>query len=171
MEDQRAIFAGYGVKTPGFNLKNKGVYGRVVGVHDGDTITVVLNIFDGFYKFSVRLAGIDTCEITSKNEITKSLAVRGRNKVLSLITGIDDGDCAVCFDTKNKITRYFDENVCIVYLKCGDFDKYGRLLADVYNNIDSAESFSSILIRENLAYIYGGKAKLTEGQQIELLLK
>ena len=47
--------------TKTFSLKNTECYARVVQIYDGDTITAVIPLFDNFYKFSIRLNGIDTC--------------------------------------------------------------------------------------------------------------
>ena len=57
--------------TPHFSLNGQKLWGRVVSLYDGDTLTIALNVFDGIYKLSVRMNGIDTCEIKSKNEKNK----------------------------------------------------------------------------------------------------
>ena len=66
------------------------------------------------------------------------------------------------------------EGMYFVWVECLDFDKYGRLLANVYNlntEIKSDNSFSSILLKEKLAYVYNGDTKLTEEEQVECLNK
>jgi len=91
-------------------------FGKVVKVYDGDTITIANRLsLDGgttyssqIYRFNVRLNGIDTPEIKSKNPTTKTLAVKARDSLHELIGGK------------------------IVVLKRVSFEKYGRLLADVY---------------------------------------
>ena len=37
-------------------------------------------------------------------------------------------------DVVSFIAQILNENIFIVYLQCKDFDKYGRLLADVYTD-------------------------------------
>ena len=86
----------------------------MVKVYDGDTITVVATLDFGvyqspqLYKFSVRLNGIDTPEIKTRNENEKRLATIARDELRSQLDGK------------------------IVELKNVATEKYGRLLADVY---------------------------------------
>ena len=150
--------------TTTFSLKGTECYARVVNIHDGDTITVIIPLFDTnkFYKFSVRLSGIDTCEISSTTEENKILAINAKNKLIELVTSNNNTDI---------IKLYLQNNIALVYLKCLDFDKYGRLLATIYKNKNDEISFSDILIKEKLGYCYTGKKKLTELEQVELLKK
>ena len=46
----------------------------------------------------------------------------------------------------------------LVYLKCGKFDKYGRLLGYVYIE-DDTESVNEMMIKNNHAYEYHGGTK------------
>ncbi len=137
---------------------------RVIDITDGDTIKVIINFKDEYYKIIVRLNNIDTCETRSKCEENKKLGLEAKKRIFNLITKktIDDVD-------KKYIKNELNKNCYQVYITCYDFDKYGRVLADIYSNEKSSDSFSSILINEKLAYIYGGKTKLTETEQLELL--
>lgn len=87
--------------------------GKVVRVYDGDTITIATRIdFDGrksakLYRFNVRLRGIDTPEINTKNPTERLLAIEARDALHGIIMGQ------------------------IVTLEGTSYDKYGRLLADV----------------------------------------
>jgi micrococcal nuclease len=89
-------------------------FGKVVKVYDGDTITIANRISIGnthteqIYRFQVRLSGIDTPEIKTKNEATKALAIKVRDALSAIIFGK------------------------IVHLKNVSHEKFGRLLADVY---------------------------------------
>jgi endonuclease YncB( thermonuclease family) len=156
--------------TPSFSLNGQTLWGRVVSLYDGDTLTIALNVFTGIYKFSVRMGGIDTCEIKSKNEKNKELACIARSRLLSLITGKDLSEMSVLND-RRKINNYLNKGMYFVWVECLDFDKYGRLLANIYKveNDKPENSFSSILIKEKLAYEYKGDTKLTEDQQVECL--
>jgi len=149
--------------TPEFSLKGTECVGRVVQIHDGDTLTIILPVFTTLFKFSVRLAGIDTCELRSKNETTKELAIKAKKRLMDLV--ISTIPPIEIMDIK----RYLMENIVLVYVKCHEFDKYGRLLAEVSKEKDS-ELFSTILLNEKLAYCYEGKKKLTEEEQIKFLL-
>lgn len=84
---------------------------KVVKVYDGDTITVATKLYTAdspVYRFSVRLAGIDTPEIHGSTSSEKASAIVVRDLLANLVL--------------NKI----------VLLKNVHFEKYGRLLADVY---------------------------------------
>lgn len=59
-------------------------------------------------------------------------------------------------------------NIYGVYIECKEYDKYGRLLANVYT-LDKHELISDILIKEKLSYHYDGNKKLTPEEQIVLL--
>jgi endonuclease YncB( thermonuclease family) len=85
--------------------------GYVIKVYDGDTITIACRLpFEAspLYKFSVRLNGIDTPEIKTKNPEEKARAQSSKNALSSL-----------CLNRMVSL-----ENVSL--------EKYGRVLADVY---------------------------------------
>jgi endonuclease YncB( thermonuclease family) len=108
---------------------------KVVKVYDGDTITVAsyLKGVPTCYRFSVRLRGIDSPEIRTKNEDEKKAAIISRDKLSEKIL--------------NKI----------VYLKDIGTEKYGRVLADVfYNN----EKINDWLLNNKLAVKYDGGKKV-----------
>lgn len=150
--------------TKAFNFDGLNCMCRVIDITDGDTIKVIINFKNDYYKLIVRLNNIDTCETKSKCEENKQKGLDAKKRIFNLITGktIDVVD-------KKYIKNELNDNCYLCYIKCYDFDKYGRVLADIYSNEKSNDSFSSILINEKLAYIYGGKTKLTEKEQLELL--
>ena len=152
--------------TPLFSFNGVNGMSRVVDITDGDTIKAIINFKDDYYKIIVRLNNIDTCETKSKCEANKNLGINAKKRLYNLITNktIETND-------KKLIKKELNDNCYLIYLKCYDFDKYGRVLGDIYKNENDNISFSSILINEKLAYIYGGKTKLTEEEQIELLKK
>ena len=83
----------------------------VIKVYDGDTITISANLSrcsNTYYKFSVRFRGIDTPEMKSHSEDEKTAAHIAKIAL------------------SDKILHKY------VYLKDIKYDKYGRLLADVY---------------------------------------
>lgn len=145
--------------APKFSLQGRHV-ARIVSIHDGDTFTCVIPLESSFYKFSVRIDGIDTAEMTSKNTLlkTKALLARGRLFQLFTETNIDT------FEWKKRdFDDYFAKYYTTVQIECKEMDKYGRVLADV-------SDFSNILVREKLAYMYNGGTKLTEDEQIKMLV-
>ena len=85
--------------------------GKVIKVYDGDTITLAAKLphdDSPVYRFSVRLAGIDSPEIKGSTLVEKALAKKSRDALNAIIFGK------------------------IVYLRNVGTEKYGRLLADVY---------------------------------------
>jgi endonuclease YncB( thermonuclease family) len=107
-----------------------------------------------FYKFHVRLNGIDTSELRSKGAV-KDKATRARTFVLQLL-GVPEG----CYLRKPS-QQYFDANVVVVTLECFDFEKYGRILANVYP-MGSDEHLSTSLLHAGLAVPYSGGSKSAE---------
>jgi endonuclease YncB( thermonuclease family) len=167
----KELFMPYDNRTPEFSLAHKCTYARVTGVHDGDTLTCVIPIFNEFYKFSIRLDGIDTCEISSDNPTNKLMATRARNRLINLVSnGSSDQIDQQHLDNRRDVCNFFDKDVYLIWLECGNFDKYGRLLARARLHPEHQQSFSDILISERLAYQYDGGKKLTELQQIDKLV-
>lgn len=143
---------------------------RVINIYDGDTITCILPINKKYYNFKVRLAGIDTCEIKSKNEENKLLAIKAKERLCQLIIP----DININNLNNKELNKILNEKCYIIKIKLGKFDMYGRILGWLYNknsNINTSidHSFNYILINEHLAYKYEGKTKLSEEEQIKLL--
>jgi len=165
--------------TPAFNncLENKLVQARVVDIYDGDTLICVFNVFDNYYLFHVRLAGIDTCEIQSKNEKCKELAYKARKRMYQLVTlsepkSKNDIDLRT---SRKDIRAFLHLDVYLVNILCGKLDKYGRLLGWIFNESDyskfKSNSYNNKLVIEKLAYEYSGDTKLSEDEQLNLLYR
>jgi endonuclease YncB( thermonuclease family) len=144
------IFKAYDKECNAFSLNGKKCWGRVVDVYDGDTIKIILPIFGEFFKFSARLYGIDTAEIKSDNEEIKKLAKKSKERLIQLIS--DNSD--------------INENVCVVWVECLEWDKYGRLLINIYKR-PGGESYAKTLIKEKVAYEYDGGKKKNETEIID----
>lgn len=153
-------FKPHTIDTPAFTLPVTETLARLVHVYDGDTITVVFPVFNKYYKFSVRLAGIDTCEMKSKNSVNKQLAVKARDRLFELATATSH--------TCNDIKGYLNDHVIMVRLFMRGYDKYGRLLCKV-TSPDGLVDFANVLLEESLAYCYTGETKLSEQDQARLL--
>lgn len=104
-----------------FTLENYDTTARVVSVYDGDTLTIVIKYKGNFYKFNARISGIDCCELTSKNEKLKELAFNARNAIVEYFGKADTS-------SKKTIEKFFEQHCSTINVKCGKFDKYGRLL-------------------------------------------
>lgn len=155
--------------TPTFSLKGELRIARVLDVYDGDTITVATMLKNSPEEdpvaLTVRLEGIDTCEMKSKSQALASKAYEARNRLIQLCsTSVEPSIQSLNHRLKrNEVRRHLAMYGAMVRLQCSEFDKYGRLLASV-SAMDSSEHFSSILLREQLAYNYEGETKLTEAE-------
>jgi endonuclease YncB( thermonuclease family) len=109
---------------------------KYVKNYDGDTITVnVKNIHPLFgMPMTVRLAGIDTPELRTKNKCEKQKAVLARDLVKNLLIKADRID--------------------IVNAGKG---KYFRVVADII--IDNSINLKNVLLEKGLAYKYDGAKK------------
>jgi len=155
------------LNIPEFNLNGVETYARVYSMYDGDTMSVILPVFDNYFRFTLRLNGIDTCEMRSKIVQNKKRAIQARNQILQWLLP----DKHISLEepyTRKQIQTLLHERPILVWVKCYVFDKYGRVLADVYLDAEKAtKSLSNMLIDEKLAYMYQGGTKLTEEEQTE----
>jgi endonuclease YncB( thermonuclease family) len=164
------LFKNYDISTKEFTLNGLHTYARVVNVIDGDTIVCIIPLFDRYYKFSIRLAGIDTYEIKSKHPLLKNIALQAKYKLLNLV--MDKNNDLIHFNhTSAQIISILKDNVYIVWLECLAFDKYGRVLANVKLREQDQLTFSTLLINANLAYKYNGIGRLNEDEQLQFLDK
>lgn len=106
--------------------------GLVIKVYDGDTFTCGVEMFGDKYRFNVRLRGVDCPEIRTRNAREKTAGLRVRDSLRHLIL--------------DKHVRF--TNVA--------YDKYGRLLADVYL---ADLSLATWLIEHRMAVAYDGGTK------------
>jgi endonuclease YncB( thermonuclease family) len=115
--------------------------GYVIKVYDGDTITIAQRLpysKSPLYRFSVRLAGIDSPEIKGNTEEEKNAAIISQKALEEMI---------------------LNKNVTIKNVKT---EKYGRLLADVYLGDIHLNKW---MLDNNYAVPYnGGRKKRYEDQ-------
>jgi endonuclease YncB( thermonuclease family) len=167
--------------TNKFSFEGQQFICRVLDVYDGDTITCALPVCGNIYRFSLRLADIDTCEIKSKNEAVREKAYEAKHFLLNNILHHNNIDIKFDKHISRADTRdILSSNICLVNIYCGTFDKYGRLLAWIFpssceyildGNIDNdkTESFNNKLLTNKLAYYYEGNTKIDESRQLEIL--
>ena len=137
------IYKEHDNSTNFFTMNGTQCWGRVVDIYDGDTMKIVLPFSQGlFYKFNCRLKGIDTPELKSRDEKVKKRGLKAKERLVQLV-----GET--------------ETDVAVVWVECLEWDKYGRLLINIYKN-PGDESFGDILVREKLAYEYDGGKKKTE---------
>ena len=113
---------------------------RCIDVYDGDTVTLIIPIKDSYYKMKCRLYGIDTPEKRTKDDFEKKCAIIARDRMIELI------------------------HEKVVWIECIDWDKYGRLLANIYlkksDMKNGKDSVNNLMISENMAYGYEGGKKI-----------
>jgi len=128
--------------TPLFSLENMYLQCKVVNVYDGDTCKVVFPMNGKLYRWNVRLSGYDTPEMrppkSQENREEEIAAAKEAKKFL--------------------IGKVMNEDQ-LVYIKCGEFDKYGRLLGTLFLEEDSETSVNDLMIQEGHGYAYDGGTK------------
>lgn len=151
--------------TPEFSLCGMTLHGKVLSCYDADTCKIALPLLNTFYTFTCRLNGIDTPEmkprkdkINRDNEIL--LAKKARAELLKMIC---DVELASNFDNldikKDEVIKLLQTNKKLITVKALQWDKYGRLLVELYNKEDDDKSFNTLLVEKNLAINYNGGTK------------
>ncbi len=126
--------------TEYMTFKGQEFEAKVVYIYDGDTMHVVFHALGDYYRWNCRIMGVDTPELRTKNLKEKEMGYKVRDILKS---------------------HLLDQ---IVRIKCDEFDKYGRLLIDVYvpdhmDNPKNSQMLSTWLIDQEYAYAYGGGTK------------
>lgn len=126
-----------------FSLSGKKFIGKCVDVYDGDTVKVVFSVdgMDEVYKWNCRINRIDTPEIRTKNIKEKEFAKIVRDKLREKIL--------------NKL----------VIVDCLDFDKYGRLLVEIYHS-ESLQRVTDNLNGKELLNSFGKAIKENINQEL-----
>lgn len=149
-----------------FSFAGQEKIARVCDVIDGDTLEVMWSMCQSnseFYKFRIRLLGINACELKDKDEVNKDKAHKAHARLFELccrssststsgsqsegtVSLINDIACNIT-KKKTELRRIIRDHlrnkvVSVVRVKCGDFDSFGRVLAHVYayfnhSNIES----------------------------------
>jgi len=120
------------VKTPKWSFEGMTVSAKCVKVYDGDTATFA---FIPYFNsnpctFSCRFIGYNSAEIRTKDPIEKSKAIAAKEYLSNLIL--------------NRIVK----------LELGSFDKYGRILVQVY--LPSGLHVNSEMLRSGHGKPYDG---------------
>ena len=125
-----------------FTLEGEYKLCKVVDVYDGDTCKVVFDLNGCLNKWNVRMEGYDSPEI----RISKNDPEREEKKKKAI-----------------EAKKYFKNLVMndnqLVYIKCGKFDKYGRLLGKIYLNKNDTISVNELMINQKYGYVYYGGSK------------
>jgi len=137
--------------TQALNLDGYATEARVLDVYDGDTLTVAMPWKDGVYKFTIRILGINAEEIKGTTGDVKERANAARVLLAQNVIGgrfpIDSKT------TRAALRKFLDAHDCRVRVECKAFDKYGRVLANVYS-MDGNACLSKVLLESGLVRSY-----------------
>lgn len=115
---------------------------KVIDVIDGDTIDVVIDLgFDIFTNKRIRLAGIDCPESRTTDLHEKKLGTEAKEYLKHLL-----GNAS---------------NVIVKTLATDTYEKYGRVLGQVYIE-SSAISVNDLLSSRGYAWAYDGGTKIKD---------
>jgi endonuclease YncB( thermonuclease family) len=115
-------------ETPSFGLQGQVLQGKIVEIYDGDTCKIVLPMDNKCYKFTCRLYGIDAPEMKPGKDVEHRDTI-----IYSAQKARDAFFAMVCHPLNNEKSREaLATNTNLVTVKCRDFDKYGRLLVEIY---------------------------------------
>jgi endonuclease YncB( thermonuclease family) len=125
-----------------FSFKGKTFWGIPTNVYDGDTLSMIFLHDNKHVKYRCRCLGYDSPEMKpSLQDINrlkeKELAVLAKNRFKELLDKNPDG-----------VVRFY----------CSDFDKYGRLLVNIWNGVDE-KSINEIMVEEGHGKKYDGGTK------------
>lgn len=132
----------------------KGKYvARVIGMYDGDTLTVALiNESGKLEKINIRIYGSDTPELKGD---TSEAGRRAKNEALTFI----GAKGAHNLSNGKKLRDYFTNNPIFVEIECMPIkEKFGRILANV-RMPGNDMTLSDYLIEKKLATPYNGGTK------------
>ena len=123
-----------------FSFNGKKFSAKPCDIYDGDTFGAVFHYNGELIKYKCRCYGYDTAEMkpslsNPNRDKEKELAIKAKNRFIELL-----GDK-------------------LITIECLDFDKYGRLLVNVYNS--NNELINEIMIKEGHGKSYLGGTKDT----------
>ena len=126
---------------PYFSFTGKSFYAKHCNIYDGDTFSAIFKYKDELIKYKCRCMGYDTAEMKplkskENREEEKNLAINAKKRFEELL---------------NK------HPTNLIKIDCLEFDKYGRLLVNLYS--DSEQSVNEMLCKENYAKCYDGGTK------------
>lgn len=129
---------------------------RLLETHDGDTVKVAIVKGGKTYKVTVRVLGVDTPEVRSKDPAEKAAGLRARNFVAAWALPDKfsvDGDY-----TEAALKAAYAETPVMLEVDFKGTEKYGRSIGAVYKPGCGA-SLSELLIANGHAVEYDGGTK------------
>jgi endonuclease YncB( thermonuclease family) len=137
-------------KGEDFSLNGRDFLAKVVDVYDGDTIRVVFRLGE-LVQYRARMSGYDSPEMRPP----KTQANR-------------DAEVAAARAAKAALIEKLGDH--IVFIECGLFDKYGRLLVTVYTRAgpeltERGENVNTWMIAQGYGTPYDGGTKKPFGAE------
>lgn len=125
-----------------FSFKGQTFLGLPTNIYDGDTLSIVFIYNGNQIKYRCRCLGYDSPEMkpllsNQNRENEKAMAISAKNRFIELLNKNPDG---------------------VVKMECFDFDKYGRLLVEIWNEVDE-KSINEIMVEEGHGKKYDGGKK------------
>jgi endonuclease YncB( thermonuclease family) len=138
---------------PTFSLEGYAGTARVLEVYDGDTIWIAAPLLihfgvDQVFKTKVRLARVNTPELSDEKGITTKLAV------IDMLLGSKASCPLSCECSRKDVRRLFEEYDCKINVRAVGADKYGRLLAEVYVSNYGDKNLSDWILEEGMSKPY-----------------
>jgi endonuclease YncB( thermonuclease family) len=158
-----------------FTLNGRILLGKVVDCYDADTCRINFIFNNKLTKFNCRLYGIDSPEIKPlKKKLDRDIEIKNaiiaKNSLINFILRENKLEKEKNYK-KKEIEKILEENNNLIKVKCGKFDKYGRLLVELYPYQDYEKtkqnggaiifenSYNKYLINNGFAYEYYGGTK------------
>ena len=128
--------------SPYFTFSGKTFIAKPCHIYDGDTFSIIFRYNNEYIKYKCRCIGYDSPEMkplksNPNRDVEKALAIKSRDRFIELL---------------NK------HHTKLIKVECLEFDKYGRLLINAWNMIDS-KSINEIMIEEGYGKKYDGGTK------------
>lgn len=141
---QRRLLEAAGPETSLFSLGGRCVEGKVLDVHDGDTMMIAMVINGQLSKYSCRLVGIDAPELRPLK------STPGREKIIESAEQSRDYLRSLLSDDQMVTVKISEEK-----------EKYGRLLVVVYSRTQEID-LNTMMINGGYAQPYSGGKKDAE---------
>ena len=120
--------------TPLYTLEGLRVQAKCTAVYDGDTAYFAFRVAEGapIYRYKCRMAGYNSAELRTRDPVEKAAGIAAKN--------------ALSADICDKI----------VTLSIGKYDKYGRLLVEVFH---SGENINKKMVTGGFGKPYDGRGE------------
>jgi endonuclease YncB( thermonuclease family) len=129
-------------EIPYFSFSGMTFIAKHCNIYDGDTFSAIFEYKGEIIKYRIRSKGYDCAEMKPRKNI--------ENRDLQI---------ELAHKAKNRFEELLNKHPTkLIKIECFEFDKYGRLLANIYNFVDT-NSINDIMIEEGHGKVYNGGTK------------